>query len=303
MTGKFSARTNAEPTLIRGLELVPRWGRIQKSLGRQTVSSILGQSIVLVLIIVGIIGPFLAPHDPVQVDVSQRLQPPSDTYLLGTDELGRDVFSRILHGARATLTSVVVVLSIAVVLGIPIGAISGYVEGWLEEILMRISDLVLAFPALVLAMVLVVVLGPSLTTAMFAVAFVRWPRYARLVRGQVLSVKRDQFVEAARATGATDARILIRHILPNCLNPVLVRATLDAGYIILTIASLSFLGLGAQQPQPEWGLMVATGRTYMINYWWVGLFPGLAIMIAVTGFVLVGDMLRDRLDPTLRGVR
>ena len=252
------------------------------------------------MVIIGIFGPYVAPYDPIRPDPALRLQPPNAEHIFGTDELGRDLFSRLLFGARNTLITVAFVLFLVAALGLPLGALAGYLGGWIDEVIMRIGDLVLAFPALVLAMALVVAMGPSLTTAMIAVALVRWPRYARLIRAQVMSYKNRPFVEAARAAGASDWRILTRHILPNSLDPVMVRATVDAGFIILTTASLSFIGLGAQAPEPEWGAMVATGRRYMIDHWWVGLFPGLAIMTAVSGFVLVGDEIRDRLDPTLR---
>ena len=276
---------------------------IVKTYFKQSAFSILGELLVVLVIVIGILGPSIAPFDPLAVDMTQRLQAPNAEHYFGTDELGRDVFSRVLHGGRYTLITVVFVLSLVVGLGIPVGAIAGYREGWIDEVLMRVADLVLAFPPLVLAMAMVVAMGPSLTTAMIAVAVVRWPRYARLVRGQVMTYKHRPFVEAALASGANNRRILIKHILPNSLDPVMVRATVDAGFIILTTASLSFIGLGAQPPIPEWGSMIASGRRYMIDNWWVGLFPGLAIMIAVSGFVLLGDEIRDRLDPTLRGRR
>lgn len=275
-------------------------GGIRRWLLRQAPASIVGEGIALILVVVAVFGPALSPHDPIRVDMALRLTPPSHTYPFGTDELGRDVLSRVLHGGRATLGSVVLVLALVFLIGIPVGAIAGYVEGWVDEVMMRISDLILAFPPLVLAMALVVAMGPSLATAMLAVALVRWPRYARLVRAQVLALKHRPFVEAARALGAREARIAVRHVLPNALDPVLVRATVDSGYIILTTASLSFIGLGAQPPAPEWGAMVASGRTYMVNHWWVGVFPGLAIMLSVVGLTLFGDEIRDRFDPTLR---
>jgi peptide/nickel transport system permease protein len=278
-------------------------GRLGKGFVEQNVFSILGELLIVLVIGVGIFGPLVAPFPPNEVNMTERLVEPSTTHLFGTDELGRDVFSRVLHGGRLTLITVVFVLVLVALLGVPSGAIAGYREGWLDEVIMRVSDLMLAFPPLVLAMALVVAMGPSLITAMVAVALVRWPRYARLVRGQVLAYKNRVFVEAARAAGASEWRILLRHVLPNSLDPVMVRATVDAGFIILTTASLSFIGLGAQPPDPEWGSMIASGRKYMIDNWWVGLFPGLAIIVAVSGFVLLGDEIRDRLDPTLRGTR
>lgn len=267
---------------------------------RQSGATILGEVIVVVLVVMAFLGPILSPHDPVKADMSLRLVAPSRSYPLGTDELGRDILSRVLYGGRATLGSVALVLALVFLIGVPIGAVSGYLEGWVDESVMRVCDLILAFPPLVLAMALVVAMGPSLSTAMLAVALVRWPRYARLVRAQVLALKHRPFVEAARALGASEARIVTRHLLPNCLDPVMVRATVDSGYIILTTASLSFIGLGARPPDPEWGAMVASGGTYMVNAWWVGVFPGLAILMSVVGLTLVGDEIRDRFDPVLR---
>ena len=276
---------------------------ILRTLLRQNIVSLAAEIIVVVLLFVGVFGPVLAPHDPLATDVLARLTPPALGHPFGTDQLGRDVYSRVLFGTRATLLTVVFVLALVLALGIPLGAIAGFVEGWADEVIMRIGDLILAFPPLVLAMALVVAMGPSLTTAMLAVAIVRWPRYARLVRAQVLTIKHRPYVEAEQSLGGSQARTIVRHILPNCLDPVLVRATVDAGYIILTTASLSFIGLGAQPPSPEWGAMVSDARAYMINNWWVGVYPGVAIMLAVTGLTLVGDEIRDRFDPTLRGVR
>jgi peptide/nickel transport system permease protein len=277
-------------------------GLLRKLL-RQNATSITGEVLALLLLLIAAFGPMLAPHDPLATDVLSRLTPPAPGHPFGTDQLGRDVYSRVLFGARATLLTVVFVLAVVLTLGIPLGAIAGFVERWPDEVIMRVGDLILAFPPLVLAMALVVAMGPSLTTAMLAVAIVRWPRYARLVRAQVLTIKHRPYVEAEQSLGGSWARTIVRHILPNCLDPVLVRATVDAGYIILTTASLSFIGLGAQPPSPEWGAMVSDARAYMINNWWVGVFPGVAIMLAVTGLTLVGDEIRDRFDPTLRSTR
>jgi len=280
-----------------------RWrfgSRVRHALAAQNFTAVIGEAIVLILVVVGVFGPFFARQNPLATEMNSRLMPPSREHLFGTDELGRDIFSRVLHGGRLTLISVIVVLAVSLAIGVPMGALAGYAEGWTDEVIMRISDLVLAFPPLVLAMALVVALGPSLDAAMLAVALVRWPRYARLVRAQVLTVKHRPYVEAARSLGASEARTVVRHVLPNCLDPVLVRATVDTGYIILTTASLSFIGLGAQPPAPEWGAMVASARTYMVNHWWVGVFPGLAILLSVIGLTLFGDETRDRFDPTLR---
>lgn len=273
--------------------------RLRRSRPRD-VMTLLAEILLAVIIVTAIFGPHIAPYNPLRVSVRERLEPPSWKHLLGTDEAGRDVLSRLMVGTRITMFSVLLVLCIVTFVGVIVGAVAGYVGGILDEVLMRVGDLVIAFPPLVLAMALAAALGAGLTSAIIAVAFVRWPRYARLVRGQVLSLKNKAFVEAARSMGVPPWRILFRHILVNSLDPIIVRVTVDSGYVILTTASLGFIGLGAQPPDPEWGVMVAAGRTFMLNSPWVTIFPGLAIVLAVMGFTLVGDELRDRLDPTLR---
>jgi peptide/nickel transport system permease protein len=261
----------------------------------------LAAEIVLVIIVIlAVFGPYITPYDPVEVFLRERLDPPSSRHLLGTDEAGRDILSRMIAGTRITLLNVVLVLGIVTVIGTLVGAIAGYRGGVVDEILMRVGDMVMAFPALVLAMAIAAAMGAGLTSAVIAVALVRWPRYARLVRAQILAVKQKPFVEAARGIGASPARIVFRHILVNCLDPIIVRITVDSGYVILTTASLGFIGLGAQPPTPEWGVMVAQGRIFMLNSPWVAVFPGLGILLAVMAFTLVGDELRDRLDPALR---
>jgi peptide/nickel transport system permease protein len=262
--------------------------------------TMLAEFLLLVIIFVAIFGPYIAPYDPLHVALRERLEPPSLKHLLGTDEAGRDLLSRMMAGTRITMMSVLLVLTIVTIIGVVVGAVAGYIGGIVDEFLMRFGDLVIAFPPLVLAMALAAAMGAGLTSAIIAVAFVRWPRYARLVRGQVLALKNKEFVEAARCIGVPPWRILFRHILINALDPIIVRVTVDSGYVILTTASLGFIGLGAQPPEPEWGVMVAAGRTFMLNSPWVTVFPGLGIVLAVMGFTLVGDELRDRLDPTLR---
>jgi peptide/nickel transport system permease protein len=280
-----------------------RKGRPSLSFKTWTHSKVtfVAELILLVMVIIAIIGPYIAPFDPLQISLRERLQPPSPAHPMGTDQQGRDILSRMMAGTRITLTTVAAVLILVAVAGVVVGAVSGYAGGRWDDLLMRICDLVLAFPALVLAMALAATMGAGLTSAVIAVALVRWPRYARLVRGQVLTLKNKPFVEAARAIGATSVRVLFRHILLNTWDPIIVRATVDAGYVILVTASLGFIGLGARPPIPEWGAMVADGRTYLLNSPWVALFPGLGIMLAVLAITLVGDELRDRLDPTLRG--
>lgn len=252
-----------------------------------------------------IVGLFLAMaaapqlfsgHDPTGLQLDRRLSAPSWTHWLGTDGIGVDMYARIVHGARTTLGTVVVVLAIAIVVGVAIGSISGYIGGWLDSLLMRITDVFLAFPPLILALATNAVLGRGLRQTMFAIAFLWWPAYARLVRGQVLSVRRREFVESARVIGASRFRIIVRHVLPNVLDPVIVRASLDAGFVALTAASLSFLGLGAQPPTPEWGRMVADGQKFFLDQWWVATFPGLALFALVVGFNLIGEALGDRLQ-------
>jgi peptide/nickel transport system permease protein len=243
-------------------------------------------------LVVVLFGTALTPHDPLKPEMRSRLQPPSASHLMGTDPLGRDVFSRVLAGAQLSVRSVVVIIVSAVGVGTLVGAIAGYGGGVLDDVVMRVTDLFLAFPALVLALAIAGALGPSLTNAMLAVSVVWWPWYARLVRGQVLSIKEEPYVEAARAAGATDPRILGRHILPNFLSPVIVQATLDMGAALVTTASLSFIGMGAQPPSPEWGAMLSDGRSFFLNAWWLSAFPGLAIFLTVLLCNAAGRRLR-----------
>jgi peptide/nickel transport system permease protein len=249
---------------------------------------------------IAIAAPVIAPYDPVSLAPKNRLLPPSSTNWFGTDDGGRDIFSRVVFGARYSLLAAVVVLSLAVTFGTAVGLIAGFAGGKIDEALMRLTDMFLAFPALVLAMGISAALGASLANSMIAIAVVWWPWYARLVRGQTLRLRQEQFVDAARASGASDARMIVRHILPNCWTPIIVQVTLDVGYAILTTASLSFIGLGAQPPTPEWGAMVATGKDYILDQWWLSTFPGLAIFLAVMAFNLVGDGLQEALSPILR---
>ncbi|MFN8589884.1 MAG: nickel transporter permease [Thermomicrobiales bacterium] len=232
-------------------------------------------------VIIVLFGAALAPFDPLKPDMKARLQPPGAIHLMGTDPLGRDIFSRVLAGAQLSIRSVVVIIISAVGIGMMVGALAGYAGGLVDDVIMRITDLFLAFPALVLALAIAGALGPSLTNAMLAVSVVWWPWYARLVRGQVLSIKAEPYVEAARAIGASDPRIVRRHIVPNFLSPVIVQATLDIGAALVITASLSFIGMGAQPPSPEWGAMLSDGRSFFLNAWWLSAFPGLAIFLTV----------------------
>jgi peptide/nickel transport system permease protein len=272
----------------------------RSSFGRNPLGA-LGLGLVLTILLVAVFAPQLATHDPNQLNRDARLLPPSAQHLFGTDASGRDVYSRVVYGSRISLRVAFVVLVIATTVGTVLGAAAGYFGGLVDEILMRITDVFLAFPALVLAMAVNAALGPGIGSAVLAVGFTWWPAYARLIRSQVLSVKSNPYVESAHCIGATQTRVLFRHILPNCTSPIIVQVTLDAGYVVLTVAGLSFLGLGAQPPSHEWGFMVSEGANNILTQWWWSTFPGLAICTLVVGFNLVGDFLRDALDPRLRG--
>lgn len=262
-----------------------------------------GMGIAIVCVLAALFASYLSPYDPLDVQLSNKFLPPSSIHLFGTDDMGRDVLSRSLFGIRISLQAALIVLSLAVTAGIVIGATSGYAGGRIDNLFMRITDMFLAFPTLVLALAVAAALGPSLTNAMIAVTVSWWPWYARLVRGQVLAVKNNLYVEAAQACGVSNARILFRHILPNCVSPILVMLTMDVGFVIMMTASLSFLGLGAQPPTPELGAMISQGRLYFREHWWVATFPGMTIFFMALGANLLGDAWRDILDPRLRGAR
>ena len=262
--------------------------------------SMFGLVLAIALIGVAIAAPIIAPYDPVTLDPRNRLLPPSAMNWFGTDDGGRDILSRVLFGARYSLLAAAVVLLLAVTVGTAVGLVAGFAGGKIDEALMRLTDMFLAFPALVLAMGISAALGASLANSMIAIAVVWWPWYARLVRGQTLRLRQEQFIDAARASGAGDAHMILRHILPNCWTPIIVQVSLDVGYAILTTASLSFIGLGAQPPTPEWGAMVSIGKDYILNQWWMATFPGLAIFLTVMAFNLLGDGLQEALSPILR---
>jgi peptide/nickel transport system permease protein len=246
-------------------------------------------------IFIAIFAPWLAPHDPLAQSASSFV-PPSWGHFFGTDELGRDVFSRVLYGARLSIPLALLLVTLALVIGGTLGAIAGYFGGIVDGFVMRSADLVFAFPAIILAMVVTAALGPTVRNAVLALVIVSWPSYARVVRGLVLSVGEAEYVQSARLLGKSARRTLVRDILPNVFGPVLVLATLDLGNAVLLLSGLSFLGLGAQPPQPEWGAGVAEGTQYF-QYWWIGTFPGLAIFTVVLAFNFLGDSLRDALDP------
>jgi peptide/nickel transport system permease protein len=276
------------------------WAKQVSDRLRANPVSLIGLVLAVGLFGIAVAAPAIAPYDPVSLAPKNRLLPPSSTNWFGTDDGGRDIFSRVVFGARYSLLAAAVVLSLAVTFGTAVGLIAGFAGGKIDEALMRLTDMFLAFPALVLAMGISAALGASLANSMIAIAVVWWPWYARLVRGQTLRLRHEQFVDAARASGASDAQMIVRHILPNCWTPIIVQVTLDVGYAILTTASLSFIGLGAQPPTPEWGAMVATGKDYILDQWWMSTFPGLAIFLAVMAFNLVGDGLQEALSPMLR---
>jgi peptide/nickel transport system permease protein len=261
----------------------------------------LAAGILAVFLAGAVLGPAIAPADPVEQDLARRLEPPGREHLLGTDEFGRDVLSRLIHGTRISLLVGLVSVGIGVALGGTLGLVTGYFGGWVDHLGMRIMDIALAFPSVLLAIIVVAVLGPGLFHAMIAVGIVGVPQYARLVRAQVLTVRAQPFVEAERALGTPDARVLFRTILPHCTAPLIVQASLGLATAILDAAGLSFLGLGAQPPLPEWGAMLSHGREYILHAPWILAAPGAAILLTVLGFNLLGDGLRDALDPRLAG--
>jgi peptide/nickel transport system permease protein len=267
--------------------------------GRRNPLVLVGTSVVLLWILVAVAAPLIAPYGPLTQRVVDRLKPPTAAHLFGTDALGRDILSRVLYGGRISLPVGFLVVAVALAIGGSIGALAGFGRGWLDGLLMRATDMVMAFPIIILAMTIAAALGPGLEHTMIALVAVSWPRYARVTRGLVLSVKENEYVHASRALGASERHLLVRVVLPNCLAPAMVMATLDLGNAILTFSGLSFLGLGSPPPAPEWGAMVAAG-TQTFDQWWVSTFPGLAILTLVMAFNFIGDGVRDALDPRLR---
>ena len=262
--------------------------------------AVVGGAILLVLALAALTAPWLAPRDPIKTMPRDALKPPGGAYVLGSDNLGRDVASRALFGARLSLVVGLISVSIAIVIGTPVGLVAGYYAGRLDAVLMRVIDVMLAFPGILLALAIVSVLTPGLGNVMIAVGLSAVPTYARLVRGSVLSTRENLYVEAARALGGGDLRIVTRYVLPNVVAPLIVTATLGLGTAILASAALSFLGLGSQPPTPEWGRMLSEGRDYLREAWWISTFPGVGIMLTVLAMNLLGDGLRDVLDPRLK---
>ncbi len=266
--------------------------------------SMIGFCFVSAFLIIALIGPMIItyPGDiKGTLHMDQKLRPPSSKYPFGTDEVGRDIYSRVIMGTRLSFQIGLIIIFIAMGIGVPLGIIAGYVGGWLNEIIMRVTDIFLSIPGLLLALAIVGALGPGIKNAMLALSIVWWPGYVRLVQGKTLSLREESFVEAAKSIGASRLRIIFGHILPNCTSPIIVKASMDMGMAILFAANLGFIGVGAQPPIPEWGAMISTGRNYLPDHWWMATFPGLAILITVLGFNLLGDGLRDVLDPQSRG--
>lgn len=268
---------------------------------RRSTLSLVGLAVVLGLILMAIFAPQVAPYpeDVDSVHFDRTFHPPSREFLFGTDEVGRDVLSRVIFGTRISLTLGAAVLSISLAIGVPLGLIAGYMGGTVNTVIMRLTDIFLAIPPLVLALAVSAVLTPTMENSVFAIAFGWWPWYTRLVQGQVLSIKEETYVEACRAVGASPFYIILKEILPNCLSILIVKVTLDIGYAILTGAVLGFLGLGVRPPTPEWGTMASKGRLHLPVRWWLTTFPGLAIFVTVLGFNLLGDGLRDAFDVEL----
>jgi len=259
--------------------------------------AVIGLIIIVALILIAVFAPQIAPFDPILTNLSQRLQPFSSEHIFGTDELGRDIFSRVVWGSRLTLYVIGLVAIIAAPVGIVVGTVAGYFGGFIDTVLMRITDIFLAFPKLILALAFVAALGPGIENAIIAIAITSWPPYARISRGETITIRNSDFIRAIQLQGAGPIRIIIKHIMPLCLSSLIVRVTLDMAGIIITAAGLGFLGLGAQPPSPEWGAMTSSGRAYILDHWWLITMPGMAIFIVSLAFNLLGDGLREVLDP------
>lgn len=284
--------------------------RMQANLGRsyrmmlallRNPLAVVGALILLVLLLTAACAPWIAPYSPIGQNLGARLLPPSAQHWMGTDELGRDIFSRVVYGSRITLMIVVLVAAISAPLGLLIGAISGYFGGWTDKVLMGLTDVFLSMPKLILALAFVAALGPGIENAVIAIAITSWPAYARIARAETLTFRNSEFIAATRLLGVSHPRIILRHVLPLCSSSMIVRVTLDMAGIILTAAGLGFLGLGAQPPLPEWGAMISRGRTFILDQWWVATMPGFAIILVSLGFCFLGDGLRDVLDPKQGG--
>ncbi|AHG47389.1 cytochrome C550 [Rhizobium leguminosarum bv. trifolii CB782] len=310
----MTAPASPSPTMSRRQWLLsdrPQ-SRMQARLGRAYVTwrqftanrlAVVGLLIIVALLFIAAFADVLATHNPVVGDLrNARLLPPGTSgFLLGSDDQGRDIYSRLIYGSRLTLLVVVLVAVISAPVGLIVGTVSGYAGGWVDATLMRVTDIFLAFPKLVLALAFVAALGPGIQNAIIAIAITSWPPYARIARAETLTVRRSDYISAVRLMGASPIRIIVRHVVPLCISSLIVRVTLDMAGIILTAAGLGFLGLGAQPPLPEWGAMIASGRRFILDQWWVAAMPGIAILIVSLGFNLLGDGLRDALDPKESG--
>jgi len=277
-------------------------GEIQRSIQliRRSFLAKIGIAIISFILIVAIFAPVIAPNSPTDTNLIDRLKPPSPTHPFGTDHVGRDILSRIIFGSRISLRIGVIVVSLGLTIGTVLGLIGGYAGGTTDAVIMRIADMFLSFPPLILAMALAASLGPNIENVILALAIIWWPRYARLARSKAISLREDDFVMAAHSVGASALHIIRRHIFPNSISPLLIQASLELGSVILLAATLSFIGFGAQPPTPEWGAMASSGREYIRMAWWYPTFPGLAIFMTVIGFNLLGDAIRDILDPYQR---
>jgi len=273
------------------------------TLGRSPLS-VIGLILVGFFLAVSLIGPWMItyPEDiRGAVHIDQKLKPPSRAHPFGTDEVGRDMYSRVVMGTRLSLQIGLIIIFVAMGIGVPLGILAGYSGGWINHLIMRFTDIFLSVPGLLLALAIVGALGPGIKNAMVALSIVWWPGYVRLIQAKTLALREEAFIEAARSVGASKLRIIFSHILPNCTSPIIVKASMDMGMAILFAANLGFIGVGAQPPVPEWGAMISTGRNYLPDFWWMATFPGVAILVTVLGFNLLGDGLRDVLDPQSRG--
>ena len=299
--------TNLQVAVRRGAESTPRqqaggtsqWGLAWRSL-RRNPTAMLGLGALTALIGMTILAPYVSPYDPTFLDFDYIQQPPSQAHWFGTDNLGQDILSRVLWGGRDSLRVALLAVAIGMSGGIFIGSISGYYGGWLDDLIQRIVEILMAFPTFLLLLCIIAALGPGISTVLVALGISSIPFYVRLVRGSILSARNFEYVTAARMIGATDFRIMFRHILPNVVAPIIIHSTLSLGGAIMVTAGLSYIGLGAQPPSPEWGAMLNAGRTYLMTAWWMSVFPGIAIFVAVISINLLGDGLRDALDPKTR---
>lgn len=285
-------QTSSVLTKTQGIKNNPFWYKL-----KQNKMTMVGIVILGLIVLLSLIVPLISPYDPNKIDLMSKFQGPSASHWFGTDEVGRDIFTRIFYGAILSLGVGILIIIIAAIVGIVIGTISGYLGGVVDTIIMRLVDMVLAFPSLILAMALAAVLGPNLQNAMLAIAIVKVPVYIRLARAEALGLKEKLFVKSAETFGISKPVIIIKHIIPNAVSPVIIQATLDVGDTILLIATLGFLGLGAQPPTPEWGAMISIGWKYLLTYWWYPVFPGLFLFLAAGALNLIGDGIRDVLDP------